>query len=161
MKNWKKLRLYAKSVSKSIESAKSMKKHMKNIHPTQIGCFVCALSFTKNSDLEAHIEECHESSSRYNCDQCNKKFVLEWRLKKHQESHSSDGNKFCHYFNNHKPCPYEKIGCMFLHQHSKICYFRAKCRNKLCQFKHFENGKNDSIDEFTKQFEKLTRKERI
>ena len=42
----------------------------------------------------------------------------------------------------------------------KICYFGAKYRNKLCQFKHFENSKNDSIDELTKQFEKLTEMEK-
>ena len=44
--------------------------------------------------------------------------------------------KFCHYFNNKKNCPYEEIGCMFKHAKSDDCWFKERCRNKLCQYAH-------------------------
>ena len=73
----------------------------------------------------------------YECNKCDKKFILNWRLKKHQDIHSNRENlKFCHYFNNGKECPYADIGCMFRHEHSDQCKFKKNCRNKLCQFKH-------------------------
>ena len=55
----------------------------------------------------------------------------------------NNGGKCCHYFNNEKHCPYENIGCMFLHQDSENCYFGIRCKNKLCQFKHIKKKKNE------------------
>ena len=43
--------------------------------------------------------------------------------------------KHCHFFNNGKPCIYEDIGCMFLHEESDQCKFK-NCINNLCPFKH-------------------------
>ena len=77
---------------------------------------------------------------------CDKTFVLKWRLRKHLEGHSKDCGKFCHYFNNEKVCPFEKIGCKFLHKDSEVCYFGRKCRNKLCQYKHIHNDTEEVIE---------------
>ena len=49
--------------------------------------------------------------------------------------------KKCHYFNNFKTCPYESIGCKFIHEASEKCFFLSKCENKLCQFQHDANKK--------------------
>ena len=104
------------------ESREILKSHIKDCHPAQIKCFVCEKAF---------------NSEQHKCDSCGKTFVLKWRLRKHMEGHSNENNKFCHFFNNGNVCPYEKIGCKFLHQPSANCYFGEKCQNKLCQYKHF------------------------
>ena len=62
--------------------------------------------------------------------------MLKWRLKKHTDGHNNKSQKYCHYYNNDKSCPYEEIGCKFLHQISEKCVFGRKCKHKLCQFKH-------------------------
>ena len=84
------------------------------------------------------------------------------------ESHADGSTKCCHYFNNGKTCPYENIGCMFLHQHSERCYFGDRCKNKLCQFKHREiienendrDNEEESVNELANKFEKLSDEEK-
>ena len=57
---------------------------------------------------------------------------------------------FCHYFNNHKPCPYDEIGCMYSHEQSEACRFQKLCKNKLCQFQHSsDNSVQDVINVHT------------
>ena len=41
-------------------------------------------------------------------------------------------------------CPYEEIGCMFMHEVSEQCKFKELCINKLCPFKH--NFRTESTD---------------
>ena len=60
---------------------------------------------------------------------------MKWRMEKHTRDHSVD-IKFCHYFNNDKPCPYDKIGCKFKHEISPECRYNLNCTFKLCQFTH-------------------------
>ena len=60
---------------------------------------------------------------------------MKWRREKHTRDHGED-IKFCHYFNNDKPCPYDKIGCKFKHEISPECRYNLKCTFKLCQFTH-------------------------
>ena len=74
--------------------------------------------------------------AQHPCDLCGKTFVMKWRFKKHTEAHSNKSQKYCHYFNNDKSCPFDEIGCKFRHQHSDECIFGPKCKNKLCHFKH-------------------------
>ena len=86
---------------KSSESVKNLKKHPNGI--SNIKCKICDNSFVKNSDFELHVKECHQEAEMYKCD---KKFLLNWRLKKHQSIHSkTEKLRFCHYFNNEKECP--------------------------------------------------------
>ena len=49
----------------------------------------------------------------------------------------------CHYYNNTKPCPFDEIGCMFLHEKSKLCKNADSCQMKLYQFKQIESMKNE------------------
>ena len=155
--NCSELEVKCKVCDKSCESRRSLKKNINEIHPQQIECYICAANFSINSDLEAHMKASHESTEQYECDLCDKKFVLKWRLKKHKEGHANEHKKFCHYFNNEKSCPYEEIGCKFLHQNSEMCYFRKKCRNNLCQFKHVDNGVEEiNQNELANKFNKLT-----
>ena len=125
-----------KKCDKSSESARSLKKHVVETHSKEIKCKVCDKKFTKNCDLEVHLNSEHQEAKIYGCDKCEMTFVLKWRLDKHKNIHSSENLKFCHYFNNEKVCPYQKFGCMFKHDHAEQCKFKEKCANKLCQFKH-------------------------
>ena len=75
---------------------------------------------------------------------CDKKIVLEWRMKKHKILHEESASiKYCHYFNNKKECPYDKIGCMFRHNQSRECKFGKHCHIQLCQFQHSSNEENE------------------
>ena len=93
--------------------------------------------------LKIHLK----SQKKFECYQCGKSFVLEWRLKKHMSIHYSFEIKGCHYFNNDKECPYENIGCMFSHQLAGICKYAKSCKNSLCSFQH----KSESEVEFACQ----------
>ena len=145
-------------------SKKNLKLHMRESHPKSFNCIICAESFEKSSDMELHLKENH-SSPEFTCDQCDKSFVLKWRLKKHLEIHMKSSAKSCHYFNNGKNCPYENVGCMFLHKDSENCYFGVQCKNKLCQFKHPEHKNNVAEDDYEvvleDQFKKLTYEEQM
>ena len=79
-------------------------------------CHLCNKPFTKNSDLEIHLMEIHGVEKKFSCEVCEKEFVLEWRFKKHITMHTATGIKPCRFYNNKTKCPYEDIGCMFLHK---------------------------------------------
>ena len=82
-----------------------------------IKCHVCGKEFSRNFELEKHIEE-HQPEKEHRCDICGKLFYLEWRLNKHTDVHSQN-TKVCHFFNNQKPCPYDDIGCKFRHEQTE------------------------------------------
>ena len=151
-----------KVCGKTFDSKKNLDKHIGDCHPFQIRCQTCACAayFSKNSDLEVHLEECNEHIEIIHVTN-----VTKWRLKKHVKSHADENIKFCHYFNNGKICPFEKLGCMFSHQDSEICYFGVRCMNKLCQFKHTQNLKDDTedaqFDDLNQKYNELTETDKI
>ena len=51
-----------------------------------------------------------------NVENVTKFFYLQWRLKKHEQVHVQRPKKPCKYFVANKDCPFEKLGCKFLHQ---------------------------------------------
>ena len=120
----------------AFETKTKLKKHIKETHPSKIECQKCDKVFTKNCQLEVHIKNQHDIEKEYTCELCDKTFVLKWRFLKHQESHTDPTRRKCHYFNNEKDCPYEKIGCMFAHEASEICKFGKMCCKKLCSYQH-------------------------
>ena len=136
--------------------------HLKENHPIKVKCKSCEEIFDKNSDLEEHIRTKHEQVETYKCEKCDKTFVLKWRLNKHQDMHVSSTTKKCHYFNNNKPFPYEKIGCMFDHVVSDRCIFGKTCSSNLCSYQH-ENEKEHSLEalekELSDKFNELTKEE--
>ena len=103
---------------------------------TSLKCNLCEKSFHRYSDLENHIETNHDRHQVFQCDQCEKNFILKWRLRKHMQLHTENNIKNCHYFNNRKKCPFEKLGCKFLHAVSKICELGQTCKRHLCPFRH-------------------------
>ena len=113
-------------------------------------CKECDEVFTWNSDLEKHMIQEHEHDRKFGCEVCDKKFVLEWRLKKHMKMHVEEVNK-CHFFNNNKNCPYDDIGCKFLHEPSGKCKF-DDCSNQLCQFNHSDElsaAEESDLDDYS------------
>ena len=135
--------LKCRKCDKTFQSNKSLKKHVSENHPLSINCKTCKDSFTRICDLEVHIKTEHETSPDYKCDQCDKTFVLKWRLQKHKQNHASTELKKCYYFNNNIACPFEDLGCMFPHELSGACKFDSKCSTKLCPYQHTMASENN------------------
>ena len=108
-------------------------------------CKLCSKRFKKCNELESHIKNCHENYREFKCDQCEKTFVLEWRLKKHINLHTDDNVQRCHYFNNKKNCPFEELGCKFLHAPSDFCRLGLSCQRRLCPQRHLDKEKKSVI----------------
>ena len=45
--------------------------------------------------------------------------MTKWRLRKHVRIHLNKFTKICHYFKTGKHCPFEELGCKFLHNVTK------------------------------------------
>ena len=118
------------------ESKTILRKHSLQNHPRQIKCKFCDKNFERKSDLESHINLSHGSVKKFQCEHCDKTFVLEWRLNKHKRIHKGKNIIKCHYFNNKKDCPFEEIGCMFMHSYSKMCKYGKECNKMMCSLQH-------------------------
>ena len=79
----------------------------------KIKCETCGKTFKENYELEIHIEE-HDAVKKFKCEVCGKDFYLKWRLQKHTNLHTKAA-KPCKYFSSNQNCPFERVGCMFLH----------------------------------------------
>ena len=139
---------------KLFDTRASLKLHLKDEHIQKAKCTMCEELFDRNCDMENHIRNIHESFETYDCDKCEKTFVLEWRLRKHREGHDRILKK-CHYFNNQKSCPYENVGCMFDHAFSGSCKYGKKCTNKMCPFQH-DHGTTENDSDIDKELKDLT-----
>jgi hypothetical protein len=142
-----------KVCNKTFESRGNLKTHKKEEHQKKKICKYCEETFEQTYKLEKHLEGHKEKE--FECTTCGKRFQLEWRLKKHHASHDLKTLKKCHYFNNGKLCPFEEIGCMFLHVLSPKCIFNRMCKNKMCPYQHdnhdiianeIERNKSDNLD---------------
>ena len=132
-------KVQCKKCQKAFHSEEDLRRHDNSKHCKRpIICNSCEKTFSKSSDLEDHLEEEHKVEKSFSCEECNMQFMLKWRLNKHMSIHKDKGVniRFCHYFNNFKPCPFEKLGCMFKHETAPSCNFKDKCSNILCQFQH-------------------------
>ena len=126
-----------KRCQEKFQSEKGLNNHKASCQSQMIKCTVCTKIFSKNNELEAHIKSEHEEVEKFQCEKCDMTFVLKWRFEKHTKMHQENqNNKFCHYFNNDKKCPFSYIGCMFKHEDSVMCKYNKKCNRMLCQFKH-------------------------
>ena len=96
---------------KSLAIQKSKRKSLSKL----VICELCGKVFDKNCDLEHHIIKCHEDYQKFECEKCRKIFVTEWRLNKHRRIHKRKTKKYCYNFNAGKSCPFEELGCKFLH----------------------------------------------
>ena len=120
----------------TLETTKLLKDHMKTTHSKEIKCKDCGSIFDEQWNLEKHLHQEHGNEKTFSCEHCDERFYTNWRLKKHIKSHDEGNEKFCHYYNNFKECPYKELGCMFKHARSEQCRFQDDCKNKLCQFRH-------------------------
>jgi hypothetical protein len=66
----------------------------------------------------------------------------------HGKIHSDRSTKYCHYFNNGKVCPFEELGCKFLHILSEKCKFDQLCYKKLCSYQHSGDIDKTVMDKF-------------
>ena len=99
-------------------------------------CKECEKIFSTRTEMEVHIETSHVPTM-LKCDNCDFAFVSEWRLKKHRKIHEEHTySRKCHYYISGKPCPFENLGCKFLHIFSKVCKYGRECTHKMCQFRH-------------------------
>ena len=105
------LSFQCKNCDFSSKTRKKLKEHISQKHSTQIRCSLCENIFEKNSELDMHIKTFHNMNGEFKCEKCDKKFFLDWRLKKHLQIHFGGSDKKCYYFNNNKVCPLEEIGC--------------------------------------------------
>ena len=136
-----------------VKNKRDLKAHIKVFHQNtkEIICKDCNKTFKQNWELELHSKE-HNKENQFKCTVCDKSFLLEWRLNKHLENHNDTKKKiFCHYFNNQKLCPYEEIGCMFLHKENKPCKNEGECKRILCQFRHANSDGGESNIEINKK----------
>ena len=104
--------------------------HLLEAHAILAKCKLCENTFEKNSDLEIHLKT-HSEVEHFKCNKCEKVCYLEWRLKKHLEAHDQNVENFCYFYNNEEFCPYEEVGCMFLHANSPQCIFQNNCRKEF------------------------------
>ena len=116
----------------------------------QLKCKMCTKSFHRFADLENHIKSDHDKHQNFKCDLCGKCFVLNWRLSKHMRLHTEENVRHCYYFNNDKICPYEELGCKFLHAEANICHFGTKCKRTLCPHKHIADVLHTQTDTIEK-----------
>ena len=97
----------------------------------------CEQEVNTKTELEMHIQNSHEVY-QLKCNECDKKFITEWRLKKHiTVNHGKKRERNCHYFNSNTRCPFEELGCKFQHVVSNTYKFGDECRFNMCQFKHY------------------------
>ena len=102
-------------------------------------CDICGDEFSLHKTFKEHLRT-HHNTSTMNCSECGKCFFAKWRLNLHVKHHHVQKSKrCCHFFNNGKFCPYEKMGCKFQHLKSKICKFGSSCVQDKCQFRHENN----------------------
>ena len=57
----------------------------------------------------------HEDCEEFECKVCKKTFVTKWRLKKHKVIHTGRVKKCCYFFNKNVICPFDELGCKFIH----------------------------------------------
>ena len=101
-----------------------------------IQCDYCDKKLGSVIALEEHMKEEHASCT-FNCNECDLAYYSEWRLKKHLKSHGKENMRHCYYFNSNKMCPFEELGCKFLHKYSAVCKNGDQCSSHMCQFKHW------------------------
>ena len=122
-------------VSKGLLKKHKEKHNKRIVSAKSIRCNHCGEIFKENWLLEVHMKS-HADAETFECELCSKTFQSKWRLGKHRDIHSNPETKKCHYFNNEKTCPFEEIGCKFLHEDSEMCPLENRCKHKLCPLKH-------------------------
>ena len=128
---------------KMLDSLTSVKKGHKVLK-----CNLCEMTFDRFSDLETHLITSHEAPRAFHCNQCEKTFVTKWRLRKHTQVHSNKVKKHCIYFKHNVKCPFDDLGCKFLHVTSDIYRFENEHSD--------DEQKNETESDFDLDIEGIT-----
>ena len=127
-----------------VGSSRPVIRNPKKTDTKLLKCKVCDNIFTTFSDLEFHIKQKHNKYKKEECDQCGKTFVTKWRLRKHVRIHLNKFTKICQYFKTGKYCPFEELGCKFLHNVSEK--FDSDYTDKEMNEKTSDSANSDDID---------------
>ena len=140
------------STDKHIDSPKKARDYDDFVHSNiknlakekmnRLNCNKCDKKFSKFGDLELHIKEMHVNYEEQVCDQCEKKFVTAWRLRKHMRIHVQKFTKICNYFRSEANCPFEELGCKFSHDVRKIDTVNQKDDKTLDKMGDTDNSKS-------------------
>ena len=136
------------------EKASSNRKKLESVQKDvkSVKCSLCGEIYNRMIDLEKHIKNCHEEHQAYQCDHCDKRFALKWRLGKHMRLHTMKNVKPCHYFSNNKKCPFYEFGCKFVHADSNNSEFshteEEEEENESNEIKN-DDLDSESITEYT------------
>ena len=123
-------------IEKDLKDLKNEELYLrKKVRKHSIHCDHCDMTLDNLSALEQHVKNEHVSST-FKCGECDFVFYSKLRLQKHIKSHGKEIRRHCHYFNSNKKCPFEELGCKFLHIVSSECKYGNLCRSHMCQFKH-------------------------
>ena len=109
-----KIELAFSNIKAEIESLKKVPKRKVSSESQEKSCTMCEETFVYNADLEKHMNNEHNASKDFECTVCGKRFLLEWRRKKHAQMHTVIP-RTCRFFLTNMPCPFEEIGCKFSH----------------------------------------------
>ena len=113
----------------SFNTKDTLKRHILDHHGYEYKCQYCDQRYGNSYDLELHLISDHKKEKSFECNICEAKFIVEWRLKKHITTHQNTNQlRTCHYFNNGKVCPYKEHGCKFLHIEAVKCRFVDSCK---------------------------------
>ena len=87
----------------------------------------------------------HVNCEGQECEQCGKKIVTAWRLRKHLRIHIQKFTKICNYFKRKTNCPFEELGCKFSHEEPKIDSVKQKDENSLDKIGDTDISLEDSM----------------
>ena len=110
--------------TKVVELASNLKRTSNNLPSTSAcpnlvkSCKECDQKFSMNFELEIHMVTVHGLEKQHSCELCGKRFFHKWRLKKHASVHEKS-TKPCKYFVTGNTCPFDDVGCKFLHAKSE------------------------------------------
>ena len=52
-----------------------------------VKCSTCSLTFPKQKDLQKHMKNDHKCDKKFQCEECERIFVEEWKFKAHEKCH--------------------------------------------------------------------------
>ena len=99
-------------------------------------CMLCQEEFREAVNLEDHLVRIHHKHRNFVCNKCNADFVMKQSFRKHIQGHHISSRRTCHYYNNEKDCPFQTVGCRFLHDKATLCRYGDQCSLSKCQYRH-------------------------
>ena len=98
---------------------------MQDNHPRIIQCVECKKIFKNRYEVEIHRITFHKEERSFNCDECESKFIVAWRLKKYKEMHRNAELQTCHYLIMGKHVPSQVLA-------ANSSTEKLSCVNSLC-----------------------------